>query len=258
MFHPTGTTAKIRFSIQYAELFLFLALAPSVAWGQARRCTPSGEPGRWSIEASELCTNAPRTDPGETRDIRIDAPNHSMAIHIVKDHWSVEIDSEEIRLDSDQSYVTYPAEIAWAPDSRSFYLTQSEGNIEGYLTEIFRIDGKKIEHLSSINETIQRDFDRRHKCTFHDRDQDIGEDPNIVGFHWMSDSSRLIVVVEVPPLSLCNEGGYFGGYLVSIPGGAIIQHYSPKLLRQNWGKLFGIRTKGDFDTLTSKEITRAP
>jgi hypothetical protein len=145
-------------------------------------------------------------------------------------------------------------EFGWAPDSKTFYLTQSEGFSTGYGVEVYRIEGGRIRRFPGIDRAVRRDFDRRHRCG----DEDIGNDPNIAGLLWVKGTSELLVVAEVPPIGICRESEYFGGYLISVPDGRIITRYSPREIMARWPGLLGERLKSNLHYLSRKQQSMTP
>jgi hypothetical protein len=237
-------------------LFWWLVTISAAAWGQAPDC-PSGAAGRWSVQALDLCTSVNGTVPDLTRSIRVPSPDGQKIIRIEKDQWWLIVTGQKIPLKPHNAYVTYPAEIAWAPDSKAFYVTQSDGNIAGFHTIIYQLEGKQIRSLD-LNRLLHRDFDRRHKCVFYDGGKDVGEDPNIGGLQWIDGSRSLLFIAEIPPHSLCPEPGYFGGYLVSIPDRRIMSRYSPQQLMTDWATVLGERLRGDFSSLSQPQRLAVP
>jgi hypothetical protein len=232
----------------YAQLFALLQLIPHfAASGQGIECPPGCGPGRWANEAVALSLVRSKA-PYETRDIRVASPDHLKAAHIVKDKWWVEVGGAEISPGPRASSIFYPAELAWAPDSRALYITEGSGYSTGYRVRIYRLESGSRRYVKGVNSTIHRDFERRHKCS-------EGQLPNVAGMHWMGDSQRLLIVAEVPPIGICPDMEYFGGYLVSIPTGQIVERYDPQELEDRWKDALGYRLTDDFYQLSAEQKT---
>jgi hypothetical protein len=174
---------------------LVLIVGQSAARDQVTQCPPGCGPGRWSLEAVDLSSESGKA-PYESRDIRIASPDQQKTVRIVKDRWWVEIGGRKISPNSKTESLLYPAELAWAPDSRALYITQSVGYSTGYHTEVYRLKEDDLHLVTGVNETIQRDFERQHKC-------DYGQLPNVAGLKWLGDSEQLVRVAEVPPVGIC-------------------------------------------------------
>jgi hypothetical protein len=175
-----------------------------------------------------------------------------MALHIVGDHWWVEIGKQQILLQRTSARVSYPAEVAWAPDGKAFYITQSDGSIAGFLTKIYRVEDSQVEQMPDINRTVQQDFDRRHKCVVSQNGRVIADDANIAALGWAYGSSQILVVAEAPPNNFCNQSSYFEGFLLSLPSGEILERYTPQALVHGWSKMLGDRLTGDFKAISER------
>jgi len=162
----------------------------------------------------------------------------------------------------------YPAELAWSQDSRAFYITQSDGTseLQGFHTEIYRVDERGVRQLPNIDRVVHRRFDHRHKCVLYfagdkGKPDDRFEDDysNVAGFKWIDGSGQLILVAEIPPDQACGEHrGYFGGYLISTTDARITRQYSPEELVQQLSGTLGFRLKENYDDLTSDERKAQP
>jgi len=237
---------------------LSFANSGAAAAQQETQCTGQVGTGLWSTEAVDLCTSMKGTAPTDTRNLLIRSPDHKKVIHVVGEEWWLEIGDSKFSLGAKASYLQYPAELSWAPSSNAFYITWGDGNIAGFVTELYRVEDKIVRRLPDVNPALQEDFNRNHKCVFYNHGKDVGDDPNVAGLKWVNDSSQLILVAEVPPEGICEQAGYFGGYLVSASDGRILKRFSPLDLEKAWGTVFGDRLRGDFEGLTSKEKTMVP
>jgi hypothetical protein len=246
---------------------ILLSQRSAVGQGKPGDCTAEAFPPRWSADATYLCSWA--TKGRFARDIRVFSPDHKKAVHVIDEHWLVEIGGKKLSLAATKSYVSdYPAELAWSPDSRAFYITQSDGTseLQGFHTEAYLVDEQGVRPLPHIDRIVHRRFDRRHKCLLYfagesGRPGDRFEDDyaNVAGFKWVDGSSRLILVAEIPPDQACGEHrGYFGSYLLSTSDLRIIRQYSPEELVQEWGASIGFRLKANYDDLTLVERKARP
>lgn len=220
-------------------------------------CSANGAPGWWSRQATDLCASVSGTPAHFVRNIRIDSPDRTKTLHFVNEHWWIQMGSKRLRLPENESYLEYPAEASWAPDSDAFYITWSNGSIEGFRTEIYVTDRNSITHLPGVNAVVWHDFNRKHKCV-SSLGGEQGIEPNVGGLTWVGGSRQLLLVAEVPPEGMCGQMGYFGGYLISAHGGQVLQRYSPENLFQQFGKIMGKRLHGDFSGLTRKEKSELP
>ena len=116
---------------------------------------------------------------------------------------------------------------------------------------IYRLENQKLRAITDVNQKIQRDFERRHKCTH-------GQLPNIVGLHWMDDSSHLLIVAEEPPISICKDAYYFEAYLISIDARRIVEGFTPKEAESRWNDAFGYTLKDVFVELSEEQENTSP
>jgi hypothetical protein len=206
----------------------------------ANYCPATGKPGVWSKKATYLCSRATKT--GFTRDMKIYSPNHRMRVHVVNDHWYVEIGERVLRLTESESYVSYyPAELSWSPDSSMFYITQSDATseINGFHTDVYRVGDRDISILPNLVSPVRDHFGQRQGCK--------DEGANVAGLGWFD--KKILVVAEVPPDSDCGPRGYFTGYQISPIEAQILSEYNPQSLIQRWGSLFGLRLKENYAEL---------
>jgi hypothetical protein len=192
------------------------------------------------------------------RDLLIYSADRSFEVHVVKDRWWVIVGRKRLALVARQSNVGCPAELSWSPDNKAIYITQSDGSIGGFHTDIYVVSGDSLNAAPDITQEALRDFNRKRKCVQRVKGKLLEEDRNIAGVKWAKGSSRLLVAVEIRPDSLCAQRGYFAGYLVAVPGGEILARYSPiQLLRVAAGEL-GPRLKGDFADLSREDRAQLP
>jgi hypothetical protein len=244
-------------------LLLFLAEIPGLASGVKAVCPPEGV-GQWSKEATFLCPQYKGRD--YTRDMRIPSPNGEAVARVGYENWwlemggrKVSLPSKESRLAINYSRATANAELGWAPDSITFYLTQSENRagVQGFYTGVYRIIGHRVSVLN-VNAIVQREFNRHHKCVSYDVDgKRYSEEADIGAVKWVNGSDQLLMVAETTYDSTCDRG-YFAGYLVSLSQGKVIQRYSARELMTQWNDVVGDRLKEDFRGLTAEQKDAQP
>lgn len=237
---------------------LFLLTFPSVP-GQESGCPPGGGPGWWSRAATDLIASSDfRCTSEELRDLRILSPDHRIAVRVVKDAWWVEVGNRKLSLKGTESKVGYPAELAWSPDSRAFYITEGVGNIDGFRLRLYRVEDEGIRILPDVNRMVQQDFNRQHMCVSYPGSKTLEDNPNVAGVEWLGGSDQLLVVAEVPPHGTCTQMGYFGGYVVSVSSAAIMERFSPRELLRKWHDVVGRRLREEFLDLTAKQRDDLP
>lgn len=201
-----------------------------------------GKSGIWSKKAISL---DPKFGSNGTRDITVFAPNGTLRLVVGNIYISIYRNQKQLRIVRPRNANMYNkavgvgslAEVQWAPDSRAFYITQSDGGILGtWYTIIYLIRQNQVVPLDVSSQVKQR-FEKTYSC------QDGTEAPNIAGVAWTQHSSALLVVAEVPPHSSCPDMGRQYGYIVKIPSGDVIKKLSYGDLLKNWNQFLGVRIK---------------
>ena len=241
-----------------------LATIPSLGKTGAPACPPEGTAGAWSREAIYLCPQYKGRD--FTRDMSIQAPDGKTTLRVGNERWWLELEGRmiflprgESRVTEDDSRVTENAEFAWAPDGRTFYLTQSENRagVQGYYTLVVRVVKGRIVRALDVNRIIQHEFNRHHECVAYDaRGKRYSEESDIGAVKWV-DSDQLLMVAETTYDSDCARG-YFAGYLVSLSQQKVVRRYSAGELMPAWSDAIGKRLKAGFGSLTAEQKDAAP
>jgi len=240
-------------------VFLFV-LVCFCAWGQwspQAGCPPGGEPGRWSKMATDLVASTDfRCADERMRDLRVYSPDHRSAVHIVGDRWSVEIGKEKLSLEAKASHVGYPADLEWAPDDATFYITQVEERSGAFYTEIYRVQEEQIDQVLGATKAAYEDFDHEYGCIVDESGKPKRYGSNVAGFKWIDGSGQLLLILEVPPSNICRHPGYYQGYLVSILNRKIVARYSPQELKRSWEQILGERLNYDYSLITETGVQR--
>jgi hypothetical protein len=176
----------------------------------------------WSTHARQLSCR------GEGP-VVITAPNKEATLTVTDENIDVKVRGKTI----DQITVMPLLEVAWSPDSHSFFTTESDGGLVGgwYIRVYVLSDGSVREE--DFSDTVRKRFQRQvHRLT--------AEIPNVAGIKWI-DGATLLAVAEVPPHSSCRNMGHFSGYAISIKSGRILREYTEKQVRRRWGTTLGGR-----------------
>lgn len=188
--------------------------------------SPAGA-GEWSKEATPLLYT------GGTRRLQIRAPDPRKTAIIEGVRFYVAMDGRRLPGTEDKGVSTL-AELAWSPDSRAFFVTESYGGAVGdWHVFVYIIEKARVRSIYVTEEVVRR-FKRHYACY-------EPEEPNVGAIKWVTDSKQLLLVAEVPPHSSCPEMGKVRGYLVSVPAGAIIKEFTERQLRHRWTRYLGDR-----------------
>jgi hypothetical protein len=154
----------------------------------------------------------------------------------------------------------YPAELGWAPDSKAFYIVQSDATseINGFRTAIFVVGDGAVRRVNSVNTIVANDFLQYHRCIGFLTTHDPEDYPNVAAFAWLNSSARLLIIAELVPHSSCRPMGYFAGYLVSINETRVLQKLSPQQIKEGWGGVMGPRLRDDLAGLNRRQKIAKP
>jgi len=113
-------------------------------------------------------------------------------------------------------------EVAWAPDSRKFGVTYSDGGATGgFHAHVYALANGRVTELSTITRVAFDDFRKDYYCEARGWNNQY-----VVG--WGAGSRTVFVVAEVYPTSDCGKDfGKMRGYLMTV-GGKILHRYDDK------------------------------
>ena len=196
-------------------------------------------PGMWSASGAYLWPGATVFDnfPEHGRAITLRSPDSSVTL-------AVDDTGITVRIAHHSGYVTRRlgiqslSEVLWAPDSRAFAVTQSDGGWVGtWYVEVYLISDTSLQR-AKVTDRAFEDFSRR-KVT-RKRPCEV-EAPNLGALTWSQSSKRLLIIAEAPPHSSCCDMGRIHGYMVDVPTGTIIARYSLTDLVKLYQAKFGWR-----------------
>jgi hypothetical protein len=126
------------------------------------------------------------------------------------------------------------AEVLWAPDSRAFIVTASDGSAAGgWDIGVFVLEHDRCNYYAVTDEAVGL-FRRRHACG--------EEEPlNVGAVKWVKDSKQLLIVVESPYAGACRDRGVYRGYVVDVPSGRVSAEHDGEGLREGWRESLGPR-----------------
>ena len=201
------------------------------------------QPGVWSARAAYAWPGltAIADFPTGGRAIDVPSPDGSRVISIGDSYLIVRVASHPRRTIGSRIKIEDLLEVLWAPDSRAFAVTQSDGGWVGtWHVAVFQISSEALNRVS-VSEQVFLDFSRRrvrrlgNGCT--------SEEPNIGAVTWLNGSSRLILLAEAPPHSSDCDMGRVHGYMVDVPTGAVLAQYSVEDVRRLFGSSLGGRLR---------------
>jgi hypothetical protein len=212
------TIVSVRIYVLLIMLSLMLPLAGPVA-------TAGAEEGLWSKQAFSI----PRQ-----RAFKVPSPDRRKTI-LIADLSLVVIDGGAAVPGIEGYTLLLPAEISWAPDSKSFVITSNEGGSgdEAWFVTVYTMEYERVNYYDVTGEAADR-FKEQIKCP------DAGE-PHFGAIKWLKESKNLLVVAEAPERSSCPEKGAIRGYIIEVPSGKVLSELAPKKLVDDWGEYLGSR-----------------
>jgi hypothetical protein len=124
------------------------------------------------------------------------------------------------------------SELLWAPDSRAFAVTTSDQGASGHFRTMVFARGAKGLLVRDLSSLIVRTFGHPVKCGWP-------EEPNVAALKWLAGSSRLIVVGEIVPHSVCDSFGTFRAYEVDWRSMRIVRSYDQLAAKRLFGAAMG-------------------
>ncbi|GLQ98137.1 hypothetical protein GCM10007863_25570 [Dyella mobilis] len=168
--------------------------------------------------------------PAGTRVSTVRSPSHTLALKVTDDALAV-IDASG-KAASKPLEIEDLAEVNWAPDSREFAVTQSDGGWVGTWTVTAYAVTPDGLHSYELSKLVAAKFQaRKGGCA---------EIPNVGAGGWLG-PGRLLVIAEAPPHSSCSDMGSIRGYEVAVEHAQILDEYDAPALKSRFGRLLGRR-----------------
>jgi hypothetical protein len=128
----------------------------------------------------------------------------------------------------------YLAELAWAPDSRVLFITQSDGGATGtWFVRSYILESDRVREV---------DLSAEPKSQFADSKvcPALGnETPNVMGVAWVNGSQDVLVIARAPFHSPCSDKKAALGFLVNANTGHVTARFTFGQVQKRWGRLLG-------------------
>jgi len=204
--------------------FALLFIGPTMTEARSDPTT-----GVWSAEA------VPASYANGIRKMEIPAPDKQKIARIEGTTLHVTVNGHPLPMTNDIG-VEPVAELAWAPDSSGFFITESDGGLVGsWQVSVFLV-GKTLIQKANVTQEVERQFKKTYTCK-------ESEEPNVAGIGWLKGSQQLLVVAEVPPHSSYQDMGKIMGYVISTSNGEILMELRQGELSAHWEPYLGSRLK---------------
>ena len=127
-----------------------------------------------------------------------------------------------------------PAEITWAPDSKAFVVTSSDGGAEGaWEVVVFLLEYDRFVYYDPGRDAADL-FKQQYPCM-------ESLEPNIGAIKWLKESKQLLLVLDMPAGASCADRKAIRGYSVEANTGKVLKEYDRKKLVEEWGEFLGRR-----------------
>lgn len=202
-------------------LFLVMQQAPA-------KPMTSPQSGIWSSQAAYLWPGptAIADFPAGGRSIEVRSPDGLKRINVNDDDLKL-MGANSTKIVGSPIPVSDLAEILWAPDSKAFAITQSNGGWVGtWDVSVCYVEsgGLRLVHLSK---GALADFNHRKVTKKAPNGCEI-QGGNIGAIAWVHGSEDLLLLAEAPPHSSDCDMGYLRGYLVEARTGTVLRRYAAR------------------------------
>jgi hypothetical protein len=220
--------------------WIALAFVLSQQPAGARRMA-AAEPGMWARNAAYLWPGPTVIADAPTggRWIDVPSPDGSKIVVVRDSSLTLVTAADRTRALGTAIDVQDLAEVLWAPDSRAFAVTESDGGwVAQWSATVYVVEAGSLRRIDSASQALA-EFSRRkvsrrgYGCTV--------EPPNLAAVDWSRGSERLLIVAEAPPHGTCCDLGRLGGYLVDAATGRIIARYGQRDVMRLFHKRLGDR-----------------
>jgi hypothetical protein len=230
-------------------IFLLLCCVGTFAQGPKSSC-PDGPHTLYSRDAATL-------DSAPGHPVRVTSPdgNKTLVVKAVSDKEDPGGSHIDYRVISGRETLTanlpgFNGEVAWAPDSKAFAVTQTEGGGGlGSRVYVFYVEEGSLRKID-VSRPIEKDFGSPVKC-------DVEVPPNTGFVSWQTDSSTLLVAAEVAPVSVCSCSGTYRVYEMNLPSAAIARTYSQTEAKKQFWNLLGCELRGADDSCVQRLEARS-
>jgi len=133
-------------------------------------------------------------------------------------------------------------EITWSPDSKAFFIDGNENAYGDDHVAVYTLDDPKLgpdRITGAVEQDMVRSFPPCEAADPIDICTELAAKPEgfigVVGVDWVGDSSRMIVMGEIPCSS--SMGGIMCqvlGYEIEVPSGRILRRMEPKEFARRW------------------------
>jgi hypothetical protein len=233
-----------------STILVYLLVYCAVAFAQERNSCPEGFHTLYSRDAITL-------DPASDHPVRVTSPDgaKTLVVKVVSDKQDSDgVDVSYSVLNGGKTLTAslpgFNGEVGWAPDSKAFAVTQTEGGGGlGSRVYVFYVEENGLRRID-VSRPIEKDFGSPVKC-------DIDMLPNTGFISWHTDSSTLLVAAEVVPVSVCSCSGTYRVYEMNLPSATIARTYSQTEAKKQFWNLLGCELRDASDSCVQRLEARS-
>ncbi len=184
----------------------------------------------WSAFATPLCHHVGTPGPA------IPSPDGKLAVVVVDETIEVVRQGDDTRLTSAVIPAPCLSELAWSPDSSAFFLTSSEGGWVGtWSVTVFSVSSSGVTRRSVGAHALEAFKKRFARCP--------DEYPNVTAVAWHQSGEEILLVVEMPCHSSCEDMCRFMGFRVNTSDDLVLESLDQSEVVARWAKLIGHRLR---------------
>lgn len=121
-----------------------------------------------------------------------------------------------------------PAMFSWSPQSDAFFINDGQGSGMASTFRLFRLKGRRVYEDKSAERAAVSLYRRRMRCG------SSPVDPNVYGFGWGNDGSRIYLLVQATVDEPCGRLDEFISLVVRTSDGKILETLSKEETRQRF------------------------
>jgi hypothetical protein len=118
--------------------------------------------------------------------------------------------------------------ISWSPTSAAFFVNDGEGSGQSSVFRLFKIQTPaRVTEDSQVAAEVTARFRRDRRCAAN------AANPNVWGFGWSTDGSRVYLLVQAGIHSPCGRPGGFVTMTVRVSDHSVVEQLSESATEKN-------------------------
>ena len=200
------------------QLLVSVICAAYCSTGFAQGCKYSGAPA-WNQSVREVIADCAAEFP---------SPNDRLLLKFAP-NGHITIKGKIMVLKGRQ--VEPPAMFSWSPQSDAFFINDGEGSGMSSTFRLFRIKGSGVYEDKTVERAAVSLYRRRTRCA------SSAIDPNIYGFGWDNEGSKVYLLVQATVHKPCGPPYGFVSLVVRISDGKILETLSQERTKERFSTM---------------------